>query len=117
MLFYRAFDSEGKLKLAPTQEAARKINKDFDSWEFPTAKQEIMEVLQDLIDRANQPPAVEEITEKAEKSLQKAKSEPSYTEYSIKLDEEWAKLPILHRLQIAANLFDEVREELIKLMP
>jgi hypothetical protein len=52
MLFYRAVDADGKLKLASTQEEARKINKDFDSWEFPTAKAEIREVLQDLIDRA-----------------------------------------------------------------
>jgi hypothetical protein len=52
MLFYRAIDKDGKLKLAPTQEAARKINPQFDSWEFPTAKAEIQEVLQDLIDRA-----------------------------------------------------------------
>lgn len=52
MLFYRALDTDGKLQIRGTQGEITKINKDFDTWEFPTAKAEIMEVLQDLVDRA-----------------------------------------------------------------
>lgn len=65
MLFYRALDDQGKLQIRGTQGDIVKINKDFDTWEFPTAKAEIMEVLQDLVDRAEgattAPEPVEEV--------------------------------------------------------
>ncbi len=53
MLFYRAINTDGCLKLAPTQAEAKKINKDYDSIDVPTDKPGLMEVLQDLLDRAN----------------------------------------------------------------
>lgn len=52
MIFYRAVNTDGKLKLAPTKAAAKLINKEFDEFDVPTNQQGLMEVLQDLIDRA-----------------------------------------------------------------
>ncbi len=59
MLFYRAVNAEGRLKLATTKVEAKKINKDYDSIEVPTDKPGLMEILQDLLDRAQPATSIE----------------------------------------------------------
>ena len=104
MIFYTAIDELGRKHLVGTQADARAINKQFEQIDIPTDKAGLMAYVQDLMDQvgASEAPAAVSVPVQAP-------APPSYAHYSVKLDEEFEKLPIAHQLHFAAMAMENAR--------
>lgn len=106
MLFYRAIDAAGKLRLAGNQADAKLINKEFDQIDVPTDKPGLLAFLGELLDQLP-PIAAPQGEEPAAEAIVAAEdAKPDLTDIPEVPEEEFQKMELKTPTPAAPNVDD-----------
>jgi hypothetical protein len=118
MIFYLALDDEGRRQLRGTQADAKAVNRNFEQIDIPTDKAGLMAFVQELyneIDNSGTHPGDPDLLAPEPEPVLDPRPVPvveTYTATSVSLDEQFAKLPLAHKLHFAALAMEDARERL-----
>jgi hypothetical protein len=113
MIFYTATDADGRTHWEKTQADARAINKNFEQVDVPVDKPGLhvwLNAMQQKLDEERSETFEHGFDAGAQRVINsQPEPDPSYTNWSVKLDEEWDKLPLAHQLHFAAMAMERAR--------